>query len=509
MWRVETRLLSALLPFDRPYSYLSEARPEIGDIAALPFGSGNRYQYAVVTDFCESTPDHASLKKILFYLPSPFKIKKEGVSLAQFMSERCFCTFGECARVMLPSGLNISTEEYYVKGEKFELLRECEREFSSDVFTALSENESTLLKEAPQDALAFFIRHGFIKKETRALCRVNEKYETIARLSRAFSSLDVNSLLKGCKKRELYEKVIEYMSGAEDAVRVKTLNDVFSLDTAKLKFLEKKGIITLERVRVFRSVYESRDFCEDKKEIVLSEMQMKAYNTLSSLYDSKKPEAALLYGVTGSGKTSVILSLIDKAFSEGRGVIILVPEIALTLQNAAVLFSRYKNAVAVIHSAMSEGEREDAWENDPEHSWCKKEDTEPQSVPCAACGSWVLLDILGEPTCEPTKIYELNDELEFGKYKGKALIDVIHSDWGWVKWAICESDHFFCNIDEVEKERLKDVRILKSDDKLNFGKFKGKTIREVFIENPNYLAWLSQHSENFVIDFSDLQIEYY
>ncbi len=155
------------------------------------------------------------------------------------------------------------------------------------------------------------------------------------------------------------------------------------------------------------------------------------------------------------------------------------------------------------------GERADAWENDPEHSWCKQCDTEPQCVPCGACGSWVLLDILGEPTCEPTKIYELNDELEFGKYKGKALIDVIHSDWGWVKWAICESDHFFCNIDEVEKERLKDVRILKSDDKLNFGKFKGKTIREVFIENPNYLAWLSQNSENFVIDFSDLQIEDY
>lgn len=150
------------------------------------------------------------------------------------------------------------------------------------------------------------------------------------------------------------------------------------------------------------------------------------------------------------------------------------------------------------------GEREDAWENDPEHSWCKKEDTEPQSVPCAACGSWILLDILGESTCEPTKVYGIDDKLEFGKHKGKPLFEVVHCDWKWVRWAISESEHFFCDIDEVLKEREKDIRILKPDDKLGFGKYNGKTIQEVFSIDPNYLMWLNENSEDFVIDLSEL-----
>lgn len=152
------------------------------------------------------------------------------------------------------------------------------------------------------------------------------------------------------------------------------------------------------------------------------------------------------------------------------------------------------------------GVREDAWENDPEHSWCKKGDTEPQSVPCAACGSWVLLDILGEPTCEPTKVYGLDDKLELGKHKGKTLLEVIHSDWKWLKWAISDSEHFFCDIDEVIREREKDIQVLNPSDKLNFGKYKGKTIQEVFTEDPNYLLWLRENSEDFVINFSELYV---
>lgn len=58
------------------------------------------------------------------------------------------------------------------------------------------------------------------------------------------------------------------------------------------------------------------------------------------------------------------------------------------------------------------GIRADAVDNAPEHSWCHKDDTIPQEIPCAACGSWVLLDILGEPTTDPIKVYGINDVLE-------------------------------------------------------------------------------------------------
>lgn len=140
------------------------------------------------------------------------------------------------------------------------------------------------------------------------------------------------------------------------------------------------------------------------------------------------------------------------------------------------------------------GERADAWENDPESSWCKIDDTQPQGIPCGACGSWVLLDILGEQTDKPTKIYALDDTLEFGKHKGKTLREVIKEDWSWIEWAIDQSEHFFCDIDDVMKEREATIKVLSADDVLTFGKYKGKTLREIHSENPYYLIWVSQNT---------------
>lgn len=151
-----------------------------------------------------------------------------------------------------------------------------------------------------------------------------------------------------------------------------------------------------------------------------------------------------------------------------------------------------------------DGVRADAIENDPDNSWCRIEDVIPQDIPCGACGSWVLLDILGEPTVQPTKIYELEDKLEFGKHKGKTLKEIIHHDWNWVSWAINNSDHFFCNIEDIEKEHRRCIKILKPNDMLSFGKYKGKTIREIFDIDTNYLLWLNSSSIDFIIDLNEL-----
>lgn len=150
-----------------------------------------------------------------------------------------------------------------------------------------------------------------------------------------------------------------------------------------------------------------------------------------------------------------------------------------------------------------DGKRADAWENS-EASWCKIDDVEPKEIPCAACGSWVLLDILGEPATEPVKIYGINDVLEKGKYQGKALVEVIHSDWMWVKWANENSSHFFFDVDEVVEEQKKDIRILHPDDVLSFGKYNGETIRQIAEKDMRYLIWLANNSEDFVINCEEL-----
>lgn len=107
-----------------------------------------------------------------------------------------------------------------------------------------------------------------------------------------------------------------------------------------------------------------------------------------------------------------------------------------------------------------------------------------------------LLDILGEPTTEGTKVYELDDVLEFGKHKGDTLRKVIAENFHWVEWAAIYSEHFFCNIDAVIEERKKTIKVMQPDDIISFGKYKGKTIKEICDIDRNYLIWLANNSSD-------------
>lgn len=130
-----------------------------------------------------------------------------------------------------------------------------------------------------------------------------------------------------------------------------------SVGTAVIKNLEKYGVITVFDKEVYRTPYQIN--CEpDNSEIELSPAQNNAYETFKQMLDAQGG-TGLLYGVTGSGKTQVYLKLIDKAIIDGKDVIVLVPEIGLTPQMLSIFHKRYGSKVAIIHSALSLGERND------------------------------------------------------------------------------------------------------------------------------------------------------
>ncbi len=93
----------------------------------------------------------------------------------------------------------------------------------------------------------------------------------------------------------------------------------------------------------------------------MSEEQQAAYEGLDTLCREGKPAAALLYGVTGSGKTQVYLKLIRRTLDRGRSAMVLVPEIALTPQLLALFEAQFGEQVAVLHSSLAAGERYDEW----------------------------------------------------------------------------------------------------------------------------------------------------
>lgn len=132
-----------------------------------------------------------------------------------------------------------------------------------------------------------------------------------------------------------------------------------SVGVSVIKNLEKYGIISIYDKEVLRNPYKDVQITENK-DIELSPQQMKAYTTYSNMLNGEGG-TGLLFGVTGSGKTQVYLKLIDKALENQKDVIVLVPEISLTPQALSIFHKRYGDKVAVFHSGLSFGERNDEY----------------------------------------------------------------------------------------------------------------------------------------------------
>ena len=163
------------------------------------------------------------------------------------------------------------------------------------------------------------------------------------------------------KNKEKYLSLLKYLSLSE-AVAEKQCKELFSLDSGAISFLEKKGLILFSEEESFRDPFASLKKEDSKGEIApLSKAQDEAFLSLRDLSDKGTACGALLHGITGSGKTQVMLALCDHVLKKGKTVIFLVPEIALTGQSARILSQRYGEKVAIIHSALSEGERRDTY----------------------------------------------------------------------------------------------------------------------------------------------------
>lgn len=145
--------------------------------------------------------------------------------------------------------------------------------------------------------------------------------------------------------------------GSATVEEIKTLCGV---GDGVLKNMEKCGVLRFFKKEKYRNPYADLPAAPKAAEIKLSAEQTKAYNTLSAMLDGDGG-SALLYGVTGSGKTQVYMRLIDRALQQGKDTIVLVPEIGLTPQVLGLFHQRYGRQVAVLHSGLSIGERNDEY----------------------------------------------------------------------------------------------------------------------------------------------------
>lgn len=348
--------------FDTGFSYLipeeMSAVLREGMRVLVPFGRANTARLAIVLSV-EDIPDGTdvgSLKSVISVLDTEPLLGHEQLLMIPWLAEQTFSTLFLCARVMLPAGACAVAERTW--SLSCASAEECENSTERRIFELLLTakkpvREAALLKKLGADDGAAVLRDmekkGLVSCESAAFERVRELNQRMMTLSEKAD---------GARLTEKQKAVVDFLSDAESAT-VRDICYFTGVGQSVVSTLLKNGILVSFNVEKRRSP--KIHFADKTGRYTLSDEQRSAYEKLLGVYNSEKGGTALLYGVTGSGKTGVYSALIEKAVSDGRGVIVLVPEISLTPQCAAIFKNRFGDSVAVLHSGMSAGERFDEW----------------------------------------------------------------------------------------------------------------------------------------------------
>ena len=323
---------AANFAIDKPYSYSIPSGMQLvpGMRVMVPFGKGNRRTEGVVLQVSGDRAD--GLKSVERCLDDAPVLDDIMLHLAAFLRERYFCTFFDAIRTMLPAGLWFQTKEVYSLAEDSGWQDAAIRvPYARELLVLLrdlgGQAEITALREIAGDedaferALQYLLKKKWVTTQTDFLRRTNDKTEKIATL--AVSVEEAMEYAAGRPKSAAMQRaVLELLCGLGSAA-VKELCYFTGAGPATIKRLEKLGYVTLSQ----RPVLRCREIRPVQLEgpLVLNEEQQRAYEGLSAQMHGDAPGVALLHGVTGSGKTSVYLKLIQDCLDAGRNAVLLVP----------------------------------------------------------------------------------------------------------------------------------------------------------------------------------------
>lgn len=366
---------AATYAIDRPFDYLVPDELAVtlkpGIRVAVPFGNGNRVSDGIVLSCVnQEPPENVKLKSVLVQLDQEPMLEPEFIQLALWMRDRYFCTVYDAARIMLPAGLwfslkdcwklapNVDRETAYdAAGRSDHAKHLVELLFANDGWAELGQIKLAFGTADPNPAIRLLQEKGVIEQETSTTRGIGDKAELIAEL--AVSPEEALALIAPKRRRApLQYSAVETLC-AVGQVSAKELCYFTGASMQTLRALEKAGLLVLEKREVFRRP--ALPEAVQAEPVVLNAQQEQAYQGILKMCQDNKAGAALLYGVTGSGKTLVYIKLIQALIKQGKSVIVLVPEIALTPQLMERFMSHFGESVALLHSSLSAGERYDEW----------------------------------------------------------------------------------------------------------------------------------------------------
>ena len=295
---------NATFHFDKLYTYAvmpdQQDTVRLGSMVLVPFGRGSRARMGVVLA-CDAEPESAKLKFLFDVAPASACLTPELLRLVHFLKERTFCTYYEAVKAVIPYGAQYKP-------------------------TVAEDGVTPVLQKQ-------LVRH------------TENAYKLVGTLPP--------------KPRPTAKQLaaVALLAGGE---RTLSALEEKGISRAVLDNLCAQGVLECSKVNKSIDLYSSIPLKNEP--ILLTEEQQAAYDTLLPGLEDAAPHSALLYGVTGSGKTLVFLKLIEHCLQMGRRALVLVPEISLTPQMILRLKSQFGKRVAVQHSALNHTERLLQWQ---------------------------------------------------------------------------------------------------------------------------------------------------
>ncbi len=359
---------AANFAIDKPYSYWVPEGMVLmtGLRVTVPFGRGNRRCEGVVLAVEDGSPE--GLKAVERCLDDAPLLDMTMLRLAGFMRERYFCTLYDAIRAMLPGGLWFQAKDTYALTEDRSWQEKTIRQADGKKLLELlldmgGSGDGAVLRQAIEGedafeaAVQYLLRKKWITAQRDFSRKTGDKTEQVATLaSSAEEALEFAA--RRPKSGAMQKAVLELLCSVGSA-SVKELCYFTGAKPATVKRLAELGYVSLSdrevlRCREIRPAQVSTD-------LILNEEQAAAFAGIRERMDATEPGVALLYGVTGSGKTAVYLKLIRTCLEQGKSAMLLVPEIGLTPQLLGLLVAHFGQQVAVLHSSLPAGERYDQW----------------------------------------------------------------------------------------------------------------------------------------------------
>ncbi|WP_239254387.1 primosomal protein N' [Listeria ilorinensis] len=340
---------------DRPFDYLIPE--ELTDVVAagmrviVPFGPRTVQGFVIQT---KTVPENKKLKAIREVMDLLPVLNTELLELGDWLAKETLSFKVSAYQAMLPALLRAKYEKYFVRVDE-----------EDEALEALFEGYETLdWKKAEANGLLKvlqkYLKSGQVEAVYQVKNKITKKKVRFVQLKKDPIQLE-EILLDLPKSAKAQQKVLHYFQqSGETQIAQKALQAAAKVTAEPIKKLALTGVLKIVDQEIARDPYEGRTF-EKTIAMPLLDGQKQACDQIIAAAEQNRAETFLLHGVTGSGKTEIYLQTIEHVLAKGQEAIVLVPEISLTPQMVTRFKSRFGDEVAVLHSALSSGEKYDEW----------------------------------------------------------------------------------------------------------------------------------------------------